>query len=123
MPRKLKLSMQVLGALTVLICSYFGTLFILGEPDAPVSFLSIDGTDWCVDRVGSSKGGPAKITLSENKIVFFNEANTSANGHFEDSNTVVADDWGGLRGTLNAEKSVLTWANNTTWQRRPKCNS
>jgi peptidoglycan/LPS O-acetylase OafA/YrhL len=115
-PKKVPLSVKVSGAILGLIVSTIGALYLL---DGPKPFLSIDG-DWCVDRAERTRGGPARIALSETKIIFYNEGNAASNGHFEGHATVVADDWGGLRGSLNANKTLLAWTNNTNWRRKPE---
>jgi hypothetical protein len=103
----LKIS-AIVGALAVVLIAFFITNKILDNWNPP----NIAG-DWC-------KSGLARITQSGNEIVFFINQGTSK-GNFEDGNTVVAKAWG-VRGTLNADRSEITWTNGVVWGRAP-CNS
>jgi hypothetical protein len=79
-----------------------------------------------MDRPGASgqtglcrEGNPGqavKMIQSDNSLTFVNESGNRSRGHFENSTTVVADEWeGGLRGTVSSDG--IRWANNTNWLR------
>jgi hypothetical protein len=61
-------------------------------------------------------GQPVRMIQSSDSLTFVNESGNKSRGHFENSTTVVADEWeGGLRGTVSSDG--IRWANNTNWLR------
>jgi hypothetical protein len=60
---------------------------------------------------------PAYVQMSNGMPIFINEKGERSRGHFAAVNVVIADDWGGLRGTVDASGSQISWANGSTWTR------
>lgn len=60
-------------------------------------------------------GQATNIQQSGEQLVFTNENGQQSSGHFINQSQVVADQWGGLVGTLNADR--INWSNNTVWTR------
>jgi caspase domain-containing protein len=77
---------------------------------------------WCGKANIRSPETPASITLTGDVLRFHNEHGQTSRGHFQDSGTVVADDWqGGLRAHLSAKNDRLDWANGSVWYRKSNC--
>ena len=59
--------------------------------------------------------------LGGGRLTFTNEFKNVSQGHFLDSQTVVAEQWpgssDGLHGTVSADGTEIRWDNHTTWQR------
>ena len=76
---------------------------------------NISGTWFMGDRATS-------ISQNGTSLIFTNENGTSAQGRFLSSTEVIADGWGGLRGTL-VNSSTIRWANGHTWTRSPSSDN
>jgi hypothetical protein len=71
---------------------------------------------WC------AQGDPAKqcsITANGAFLTFTNESGSTSTGHFvgTDQNTVSADQWQFVQGTLTPDASRINWSNGTFWAR------
>jgi hypothetical protein len=95
-----------------------------------------NGTSWM--RAGSKSGGtpgdlglldflggwyfegdrskPASVQQRDGNLSVTNERGDTAAAHM-DGNTIVADGWGGLRGTLADNGRTINWANGTSWKK------
>lgn len=58
---------------------------------------------------------PTSIQQSGNELIFTNEDGQSVTGRFTSGTQVVADQWGGLTGTIAGDR--INWANNSVWTR------
>lgn len=103
----------------LLVCgiSFWATLHFLEGNVSNTKTADLNGKDWCI---GDSTRLRAEISQSGNNLEFRNESGGSSKGHFENAHTVVADDWGKLRGVLSANGLTIAWANNIVWKRCPK---
>jgi hypothetical protein len=113
----MSLIVKFIAGILILAVSFWVTLQFLGGPTAVAQLPNIAGADWCV--------GINRVTIKQSgkELVFINENRSSSRGHFENADAVVADDWGGIRGTISADRTILTWANNAIWQRKQQCES
>lgn len=64
-------------------------------------------------RIG---GKPCSITGPNEQLTFTNEYGASSRGKLADPATVVATDWGNLRGRLLEGGSFILWENGTWWE-------
>jgi len=72
---------------------------------------NIAGT-WYIGKLATN------IAQNGTNLTFTNENGTMAQGRFLSSTEVIADGWGGLRGTL-VNNSTIRWANGDSWTRSP----
>jgi hypothetical protein len=95
-------------------CQAFKYNYETDRDDPKNKFPNLGGT-WYGE---GNTSRPASVQQSDDKLTFTNEKGDTSRGHFESANVVVADDWqGGLRGRLNADRTRITWANGSMWQR------
>ena len=62
-------------------------------------------------------GQATSISLDGSNAVFTNEFRASARGRVVSGSQVVADEWGGLVGTVSSDGNSISWSNGTLWSR------
>lgn len=66
---------------------------------------------------GPKNVGQCQVLQTGGALTFINEGGLRSRGTFSDRATVVATDWGGLKGTLTDGGKRINWANGTWWTR------
>lgn len=76
--------------------------------------------DWiCTKKCpAGGEGKIAKIAQQESRLHFTNEGGGISEGRFENPNTVIATQWGNLRGAIKDGGTSIHWSNGTIWSRR-----
>jgi len=74
-----------------------------------------------VDLAGgwSMGGDPTFIEQRGHRLIFTNERGEVAGGRILAPTLVIADGWGGLRGTIANRGTAIFWENGTVWFRAP----
>jgi hypothetical protein len=78
----------------------------------PQSYPNVGGT-WYREGEASK---PASIQQNGGALRVVNESGQPSRAHFQ-GGAIIADDWGGLVGTLVNNGTRINWANNSSWQR------
>jgi hypothetical protein len=85
----------------------------------PSADFNLDG-EW-ICTVYCPAGGVnkiARIIQNDLQLTFINEGNQPSNGHFKNSNEVIADGWGNLTGVLRHKGTEIHWGNTSIWIRK-----
>jgi hypothetical protein len=64
------------------------------------------------------EGKTARIAQEESRLHFTNEGGGKSEGRLENPNTVIATQWGNLRGDIKGGGTSIHWSNGTVWVRR-----
>lgn len=57
-----------------------------------------------------------RISMVGNKLIFCNEQNNCVEGYLSNNNIIEVPEWN-VTGTINANKTVISWSNSTVWSR------
>jgi hypothetical protein len=74
--------------------------------------------NWICEGRCQRPGGIERTQQDGNTITFINEMSQTSSGYWESNGTVVAINWGDLRGDLTSDCQKIVWRNSTTWIRR-----
>jgi hypothetical protein len=105
----------VLAVSITALLSFRARSVMASSPQNPWQPSGFQGA-WC------AQGDPAKqcsITGNGAFLTFTNESGSTSTGHFVgmDQNTVSADQWQFVQGTLTPDASRINWSNGTFWAR------
>lgn len=62
------------------------------------------------------EGNKTLINMVGNKLIFCNEQNDCVEGYLSNNNIIEVPQWN-VTGTINSNKTVISWGNNTLWRR------
>ena len=76
--------------------------------------------DWICTKScpAGGEGNIARIKQKGSQLHLTNEAGGTSEGRFEGSNTIVATQWGNVKGDIRDGGNEIHWRNGTIWIRR-----